>query len=224
METIFLVEDDKNLHALIKHAIEDAGFICVSAYDGFEASQKVSQEFSLVVLDVMLPGKDGWTLLRQFKKQDMKVILLTARAQEEDKLFGFELGANDYVTKPFSMKELIARIKAHLAPSNNFKKTLQQVGALKIDREKRKVWINDLLIQLNLKEFDLLKTFIDAKGNVLSRDHLLSMIWGYDYFGDTRTVDTHIKRLRKKIAPLDYIKTIHGVGYQLEVNDEPVDL
>jgi DNA-binding response OmpR family regulator len=224
METIFLVEDDKNLHALIKHAIEEEGFTCVSALDGIEASQKFSPDFSLVILDVMLPGKDGWTLLRQFKQYGMKVIMLTARAQEEDKLFGFELGAMDYLTKPFSMKELMARIKVHLNASSISKKTLKNAGLIKIDEEKRKVFINDILIQLNLKEFDLLKTFIDAKGNVLSRDHLLSAVWGYDYFGDTRTVDTHIKRLRKKIAPLDYIKTIHGVGYQFEVNDEPFDL
>lgn len=224
METIFLVEDDKNLHALIKHAIEEEGYECISAMDGIEASQKFSSDFSLIVLDVMLPGKDGWTLLRQFKKYNMKVIMLTARAQEEDKLFGFELGAIDYVTKPFSMKELIARIKAHLSVSKPSHSNIQSVGAIKVDTSKRKAWINDQSIQLNLKEFDLLTTFIDAKGKVLSRDHLLSAVWSYDYFGDTRTVDTHIKRLRKKIAPLNYIKTIHGVGYQFEVTDEPVHL
>lgn len=221
METIFLVEDDQKLNALIKTAVETAGFKCVSVFNGNDATDQFNDDFSLVILDVMLPGKDGWTLLRQFKKSEIPVILLTARASEDDKLFGFELGATDYVTKPFSMKELIARIHVHLKKTAH---DIIEMGQLKMDPKKRKVWIQDELITLSVKEFDLLKTFIESDGHVLSRDQLLNHVWQYDYYGDTRTVDTHIKRLRKKISPLNYIHTIHGVGYQFEVNDEPVHI
>jgi len=215
---ILLVEDEVKLHQLVKHALENASFEVFSAYDGDVAMALFKEtSFDLVVLDVMLPKTDGWRLLKTFKEKNIPVIMATARALEDDKLFGFDLGADDYLTKPFSLKELIARI--HVLLRRHQPSKLQEVGILKVDAAARSCFVDHAPVTLSLKEFDLLTGFLAHPNQALTREQLLNTVWGYDYFGDTRTVDTHVKRLRQKIAPFDGIKTVHGVGYRLEVSD-----
>jgi two-component system, OmpR family, response regulator ResD len=214
MATILLVEDEKKLHQLIKLALESAGFEVLSAYDGTEALTLVKKEsFDAAILDVMLPDVDGWRLLKTIKEREIPVIMATARSVEEDKLFGFELGADDYLTKPFSLKELIARV--HVLLKNRLIKRPSE--PLTIDLKARTCTVHGEKRALSVIEFDLLSVFIENPHQALSRDQLLNLVWGYDYFGDARTVDTHIKRLRQKLNPLDVIHTVRGIGYRFEV-------
>jgi DNA-binding response OmpR family regulator len=214
MVTILLVEDDKKLHQLTKHALESAGFEVLSAYDGTQALTLIKESsFEVAILDVMLPDVDGWRLLKTIKESDIPVIMATARSVEDDKLFGFELGADDYLTKPFSLKELIARIHV-LLKRRPIKHTYE---TLTLDVKARTCKVNGEERALSVIEFDLLNVFSENPHQVLSRDQLLNLVWGYDYFGDARTVDTHIKRLRQKLKPLDVIHTVRGIGYRFEV-------
>lgn len=217
MPKILLVEDEKKLHALVKHALENEGFEVVSAYDGLNAHRLLQDEsFDLAVLDVMLPGIDGWRLLKMAKEKKMAVIMTTARSMEDDKLFGFDLGTDDYLTKPFSLKELIARIKVLLKRNPS---TPKSSSVIFLDEQARTCLIKGHPVPLSVLEFELLKVLIKHPHQALSRDQLLNLVWGYDYFGDPRTVDTHIKRLRHKIAPLECIHTVRGIGYLFEVKD-----
>jgi len=217
MAKLLLVEDEKKLHTLIKHALENAGYQVFSAFDGRSAKDAIEgMFFDAAILDVMLPDMDGWQLLKAAQTKNIPAIMTTARALEEDKLFGFELGAEDYLTKPFSLNELIARIKVLL---KRHQPKLDIKGPIIMDPSARTCEVHQTPVHLSVIEFDLLHAFISHPNQALSRDQLLNLVWGYDYYGDARTVDTHVKRLRQKLAPLDAIHTVRGIGYKFEVKD-----
>ena len=206
---------------VIKEYLLNEGYKVLEAKDGFDALRVISDnKVDLIVLDIMMPKMDGFTCLSEIRKtKNIPVIMLSARKEETDKLNSFDLGVDDYVTKPFSPKELVARVKAHLkrTTSNNENYTYKN---LIVDYKGRKVTINDKEVNLTPKEYELLTYFIKNKGIALSREQLLNNVWDYDYYGDDRTVDTHIKMLRKSLG--DYrnlIKTIREVGYKYETEE-----
>ncbi|RKD34313.1 response regulator [Thermohalobacter berrensis] len=225
---ILVVDDEEHIVELIKFNLEKNGYEVVTAFEGEEALNKVyEEEPDLVVLDLMLPGIDGIEVCKRMKRdsitENIPIIMLTAKSEETDKVLGLEIGADDYITKPFSVRELIARVKAVLRRSKDTKKEEAQiikVGDITIDIEKHEVSKNGEKIDLTLKEFELLKILAQNKGKVLSRNYLLDKVWGYDYYGETRTVDVHIRHLRKKIEDenkhFKYIETIRGVGYKMK--------
>ncbi|MEZ0536406.1 response regulator transcription factor [Caldicellulosiruptoraceae bacterium PP1] len=213
---ILLVEDEEKIRKVIKLYLEKEGFIVEEATDGIEAIEKFKPStFSVVILDVMLPQKDGWSVLREIrKKDDTPVIMLTARGEEDDKIFGFDLGADDYVVKPASPKEIVARVKAILKRTKKDK----QSELLFIDKAAREVYVKGNRINLTQKEYELLLYLYERQNTALSREQILDAVWGYDYFGDLRTVDTHIKNLREKLGEIrEYIETVRGYGYRFEV-------
>lgn len=216
---IAVVEDDEKLRDILKRYLENEGYSVDFYEDGESALEGLeSYEYSLAVLDVMLPDMDGWSILRTIRrKSKMPVIMLTARSEEEDKLFGFELGADDYITKPFSGKELIARIKALLKRSMVYSvDSIVDIGSLSINTKYRQVKSEQENVDLTPIEYDLLLCFVDNVNIALSRDKILDIVWGMDYYGDERTVDTHIKRLRKKLGKSgEMIETVRGYGYRM---------
>ncbi len=218
---ILLVEDDMRLRKLVATYLRKEDFEVVEAEDGKIAMERWSEsEIDLVILDVMLPEYDGWTVCRNIRRESrVPIMMLTARSEENDKLFGFELGVDDYVTKPFSTKELVARVKALLKRSGKTSFEDEIVfGTLKINTKYHMVFINEEVIELTPKEYDLLVYFINNKNIALSREKILDGVWGHDYFGDLRTVDTHVKRLRKKLQEMsEYLSTVRGLGYRFEV-------
>ena len=226
---ILLVDDEKSLVKALKYNLTQDGYETVIAYDGMEALEKVkSEKPNLVILDIMLPEKDGWEVCRLIRQQsNVPVIMLTAKDDETDKIIGLELGADDYITKPFSVRELLARIKAllrrvQLDAVKNEKQILES-GDLKMDFEKHRVYRDGVRIDLTAKEFELLHILMNSPGKVFSRDTLLEEVWGYDYFGGTRTVDVHVRRLREKIEQdpgnPHYIITVWGAGYAFYAPD-----
>jgi DNA-binding response OmpR family regulator len=220
---ILTIEDDPHLRKIIVTYLKNEGYKYEEAQDGKQANLLLdANSFDLIILDVSLPDTDGWSILNQIR-QDSKtpVIMLTARSEEEDKLFGFELGADDYLTKPFSPRELMARIKALLLRSGRLNsKAAIQLGSLLVDDSKHSVRLNDSALDLTPIEYNLLFTFAQNVGIALSREKLLDLVWGIDYFGDTRTVDTHVKRLRQKLDTAgSMITTVRGYGYRLEVEE-----
>lgn len=219
--TILIVDDELLIRNVIKEYLLNEGYKVLEAKDGFDALRVISDnKVDLIVLDIMMPKMDGFTCLSEIRKtKNIPVIMLSARKEETDKLNSFDLGVDDYVTKPFSPKELVARVKAHLkrTTSNNENYTYKN---LLVDYKGRKVTINDKEVNLTPKEYELLTYFIKNKGIALSREQLLNNVWDYDYYGDDRTVDTHIKMLRKSLG--DYrnlIKTIREVGYKYETEE-----
>jgi len=220
-EIILVVDDEKNIRDLIKFNLKNEGYQVKTASDGEMALKKVDDTIDLIILDLMLPKVDGLAVCRSIRNdvyKDIPIIMLTAKGEEVDKIIGLEMGADDYVTKPFSPRELIARIKAILRRANdgsNNKKELSKIqkGDILLNVDSHEVYKNGVLMELTPKEFDLLKFFLNNQSRVLTRDILLERIWGYEYFGDTRTVDVHIRRLRKKIGD-KYIITVRGVGYK----------
>ena len=219
--TILIVDDEVRIRNVIKEYLLNEGYKVLEATDGFDALRVISDnKVDLIVLDIMMPKMDGFTCLSEIRKtKNIPVIMLSARKEEIDKLNSFDLGVDDYVTKPFSPKELVARVKAHLkrTTSNNENYTYKN---LIVDYKGRKVTINDKEVNLTPKEYELLTYFIKNKGIALSREQLLNNVWDYDYYGDDRTVDTHIKMLRKSLG--DYrnlIKTIREVGYKYETEE-----
>lgn len=219
--TILIVDDEVLIRNVIKEYLLNEGYKVLEAKDGFDALRVISDnKVDLIVLDIMMPKMDGFTCLSEIRKtKNIPVIMLSARKEEIDKLNSFELGVDDYVTKPFSPKELVARVKAHLkrTTSNNENYTYKN---LIVDYKGRKVTINGKEVNLTPKEYELLTYFIKNKGIALSREQLLNNVWDYDYYGDDRTVDTHIKMLRKSLG--DYrnlIKTIREVGYKYETEE-----
>ena len=219
--TILVVDDELLIRNVIKEYLLNEGYKVLEAEDGFDALRVLSDnKVDLIVLDIMMPKMDGFTCLSEIRKtKNIPVIMLSARKEETDKLSSFDLGVDDYVTKPFSPKELVARVKAHLKRTATNEENYTYKN-LKVDYKGRKVTINDKEVNLTPKEYELLTYFIENKGIALSREQLLNSVWDYDYYGDDRTVDTHIKMLRKSLG--DYrnlIKTIREVGYKSETEE-----
>ncbi|AFK85473.1 MULTISPECIES: response regulator [Thermoanaerobacterium] len=230
MSRILIVDDEKPIVEILKYNLEKNGYSTIEAYDG-EEGLKMAQEKNpdLILLDVMLPKMDGFTVLRILRQtMTTPILMLTAKEEEVDKVLGLELGADDYVTKPFSMRELIARVKANLRRSGisngETMSNVLSVNNLNIDLSKYRVEKNGKPIELTSREFDLLKFLVANRGLIFSREMLLEKVWGYEYFGDVRTVDVTIRRLREKIeddpANPRYIHTKRGVGYYFSEESE----
>ncbi len=224
MYKILVVDDEAKIREVIREYSEFNGFEVTEAEDGMTAVGLCKlNDYDIIIMDVMMPKLDGFSACKEIKKiKDIPVIMLSARGEEYDKLFGFELGIDDYMVKPFSPKELIARVNAVLTRHNpkdaSEKNDVLEFGGLVIDIPGRSVTIDGERIVLTPKEYDLLFFLVENKNIALSRDKLLSDIWGYDFFGDDRTIDTHIKNLRNNLGPYrDYIVTLRGVGYKFEV-------
>jgi len=219
-KTILVVDDEKNIVELAKLYLEKEGYRVEDARDGAEALAKIkSLQPALVVLDLMLPEIDGWEVCRRVRREsDIPIIMLTARGDDVDKIVGLELGADDYLTKPFNPRELVARVRAVLRRYQKATRPerIVKIGQVTIDPQRREVKVKGKPIELRTKEFDLLLTLARHKGIVLSRDQLLDMVWGYDFYGQTRTVDVHIAHLREKLAGSGLvIDTVWGIGYKL---------
>lgn len=224
---ILIVDDEEHILELIRFNLEKNGFDVLIKDNGEDCINLLEKErVDLVVLDLMLPGMDGLEVCKSIRRieglEKLPIIMLTARSEETDRILGLELGADDYMAKPFSVRELIARIKAVLRRSEDkqvVKQKILKVKNLIMDTEKHEVTVDGNPTELTLKEFELLKILIENRGKVLSRNLLLDEVWGYDYFGETRTVDVHIRHLRKKIGDDetgDFIETIRGVGYKMK--------
>jgi DNA-binding response OmpR family regulator len=219
---IMIVDDEADLSRLVAHHLKKEGFEPILASNGTEALRQIGEKgVSLVILDIMMPGEDGLQVCRQLRNRtdtaSLPIILLTAKDDESDKIIGLELGADDYITKPFSPKELVARVKALLRRTERKEtETGYTYHGLTLDKSRHEVKITGEKVTLTAKEFSLLEHLLKNKGKVLTRDLLLNTIWGYDYFGTTRTVDVHIRRLREKIPLLlKSIETVPSVGYKL---------
>ncbi|MGL4742574.1 MAG: response regulator transcription factor [Sarcina sp.] len=224
-KNILIVEDELRIIILLRDYLKKDGFIVIEASDGEEALKSFSEtNIDLVILDIMMPKIDGFEVCKTIRSvSNIPIILLTAREEEEDKLLGYELGADDYVTKPFSPKVLVAKVKALLkrTQTDNINKNLSNFNGLKINKLSHEVMLDGRELSLSPKEYDLLLYLTSNKGIALSRDKILDNVWGYDYFGDIRTVDTNIKRLREKLLhKSSYITTVRGSGYKFEVKDE----
>lgn len=219
---ILLVEDEKSLRKLMKAYYIKDGAEVFEAKDGVEAMEIFNDnKIDLIILDIMLPRSDGWSVCKKIREESqVPILMLTARSEENDKLLGFELGADDYMTKPFSLKELIARSKALLKRSQKAKgiEDIFLMKGLKIDNKSREVFINEKAIDMSPKEYELLNYFTNNPNQALSREMILDGVWGYDYYGDLRTVDTHVKRLRQKLEEYgERIVTVRSFGYRFEV-------
>lgn len=216
---LLIVDDDTHLRVLVRTYAEAENYQCTEAEDGNAALAALEEDdFDVVVLDVMMPGKDGFEVLAEMRKTcETPVILLTARKEEYDKLYGFNLGADDYVPKPFSPKELMARIKAVLRRGRSLADNSLRFGELEIFEQSRSAQLGGAGIALTPKEFDLLLFMAKNNHVALKRDQLLKKVWGFDYYGDTRTVDTHVKSLRERLGEYrTLIATVWGVGYKFE--------
>ena len=218
---ILVVDDEARMRKLVKDFLLVKGFTVVDAADGEEAldiffSQK---DISLILLDVMMPRVDGWEVLKAVRQySQVPVIMLTARGEERDELQGFGLGVDEYISKPFSPKILVARVEAILRRSKVVSADVTDVGGICINKAAHEVTIDGNPVELSYKEFELLTYFVENQGLALSREKILNNVWNYDYFGDARTIDTHVKKLRSKLGSKgDYIKTIWGMGYKFEV-------
>lgn len=225
MEKILIVEDEKNIVELLKYNLEKNDYSTDYAYDGEEGLNLFkNNKYDLILLDLMLPKITGLELCEKMKEinSEIPIIMLTAKSRETDKIEGLNIGADDYITKPFSINEVLARINALLRRVNRKNKNNKEIyGELEIDYKKYEVKIRDHIIELTLKEFELLKLLIDNKENPVSRDEILEKVWGYKFVGETRTVDVHIRNLRSKIEKDDsnpeYIKTVRGIGYKFGI-------
>lgn len=220
--TVLIVDDEERMRKLIKDFLIKKNYSIIEAKDGEDAVEKFNEnkeKIDLVLLDIMMPKQDGWSVLRKIRQESkVPVVMLTARGEEQDELFGFELGVDEYISKPFSPKILVARVEALLKRTKNEEKVLNNVGGIVIDDEGRTVTVDGSLIELSLREYELFKYLVDNKGVALSRDKILNNVWNYDYYGDSRTIDSHIKKIRHKIGKKGkYIKTIRGIGYKFEV-------
>ena len=220
--TILIVDDELRMRKLIKDFLLKENFNVLEAVDGEDALNVFNEnkdKINLILLDVMMPKKDGWTVLREIRNESkVPVIMLTARGEEQDELFGFELGVDEYVSKPFSPKILVARIEAILKRINGDKKIVRDYDGIVIDENGRTVTVDGKLVELSLREYELLKYLLDNEKIALSRDKILNNVWNYDYYGDSRTIDSHIKKIRHKLGKKGkYIETIRGIGYKFEI-------
>ncbi len=229
-KTVLVVDDEPNIVELARLYLTNEGFGVQVARTGAEALARFHyDEPALIILDLMLPEVDGWEVCRRIRREsDVPIIMLTARSDDIDKIVGLEIGADDYLTKPFNPRELVARAKAVLRRSTradqgrqaSMADTVMQVGNTRIDTDRHEVWVGERQVDLRMKEFELLLAFVQNLGRVLERDKLLNLAWGYDYFGDTRTVDVHVAHLRDRLAGSALcIQTIRGLGYKMVVED-----
>ena len=219
---ILIVDDESRIRKLIKDFIEQEEYSVLEAADGEEAVEQFESNINkvkLVILDVMMPKQDGWSALRQIRQiSNVPVIMLTARSEEQDELFGYELGVDEYVSKPFSPKILIAKIKAILQRTSPKEIEKKNYDGIEIDTEGRNITVDGKQIELSLREYELLKYLLDNENVALSRDKILNNVWNYDYYGDSRTIDSHITKIRHKLGKKGkYIKTMRGVGYKFEI-------
>ena len=220
---ILVVDDESRMRKLVHDFLTREGYAVVEAADGEEALDIFysDKEISLIVLDVMMPKINGWEVCREIRKiSKLPIIMLTAKGDESDELNGFEIGADEYISKPFSPKILVARVTALLRRANKIGETadIREAGGIVMDKTAHTVAIDGQNIDLSVKEFELLDYFMNNRGIALSRERILDSVWSYDYFGDARTIDTHVKKLRSKMGEKgDYIKTVWGVGYKFEV-------
>ena len=220
--TVLIVDDESRMRKLIKDFLMQKNYKILEAGDGEEAL-KVFEEnqnkISVILLDVMMPKLDGWSVLRQIRQTSkVPIIMLTARGEEQDELFGFELGVDEYISKPFSPKILVARVEAILKRTNQSQKEIKEYDGIEVDKEGRTIKVDGKQIELSLREYELLTYLLDNENIALSRDKILNNVWNYDYYGDSRTIDSHIKKIRHKLGKKGkYIKTIRGIGYKFEV-------
>jgi len=220
---ILVVDDESRMRKLVKDFLVRKKYDVIEAENGEEAMDLFfsNKDISLIILDVMMPKLDGWQVckeIRQYSK--VPIIMLTAKSDEKDELLGFQLGVDEYISKPFSPKILVARVEAVLRRTAGEEEEVIKVGGITLDRTAHEVKIDDKVIDLSFKEFELLTYFVMNKGVALSREKILNNVWNYDYFGDARTIDTHVKKLRSKMGSKgDYIKTIWGLGYKFEVDE-----
>ena len=220
---VLVVDDDKAIVEAIEIYLRGEGYNIFKAYDGAEALEVIKEEeIHLVIMDIMMPKLDGFSSYKEIKKiKDIPVLMLSARSEEYDKLFGFEIGIDDYVTKPFSPKELMARLNVIVNRNNKVEENnTMEFEGLKIDLDGRVVFVDDEIVELTPKEYDLLVYMVKNKNIALSRDKLLNQVWGYDFYGEDRTVDTHIKMLRNSIKEYrKFIITVRGVGYKFDTRN-----
>ena len=219
---ILVVDDESRMRKLVRDFLEKKGYSVLEAGDGIEAMDLFYREkdISLMILDIMMPKMDGWQVCREVRQQSkMPIIMLTARSDERDELQGFELGVDEYISKPFSPRILVARVEAVLRRSSSLiEESSKDIGGILIDKAAHLVKVDGTAIDLSFKEFELLAYFVENQGIALSREMILNSVWNYDYFGDARTIDTHVKKLRSKLGDKgNYIKTIWGMGYKFEV-------
>ena len=221
-EKVLIIDDEEKILNLVTSYLEREGYDIFTAQDGLEGL-KLSKEVNpdIIVLDIMLPGMDGIELLSQIRREsNVYVIMLTAKTEETDKIVGLSVGADDYVTKPFSPRELTARIKAALRrlklSGMEIEKDILSYNTIKMNLGSRKIWVKDQLIELTAMEYDLLRALAEHPGLVFSREQLLEKVWGHDYFGELRVVDVHIGHIRQKLGDDRYISTVRGVGYRFE--------
>lgn len=221
--TVLVVDDESRMRKLIRDFLIQKNYNILEAEDG-EKALKVYEEnkekISLILLDVMMPKLDGWSVLRNIRQENKKlpIVMLTARAEEQDELFGFELGVDEYITKPFSPKILVARVEAILKRSMPEAKELKSYDGIVIDNEGRTVTVDGKQVELSFREYELLKYLLDNENIALSRDKILNTVWNYDYYGDSRTIDSHIKKIRHKLGKKGkHIQTIRGIGYKFEI-------
>ena len=219
---ILVVDDESRMRKLLKDFLSAQGYKIIEPEDGEKASEVFEEnrnKIKLILLDVMMPKLDGWSVLRKIRQEsNLPVIMLTARGEEQDELFGFELGVDEYISKPFSPKILVARVEAIIKRVYGDTKQAKDYDGIVIDQEGRTVTVDGKPIDLSLREYELLKYLLDNENIALSRDKILNNVWNYDYYGDSRTIDSHIKKIRHKLGKKGkYIKTIRGVGYKFEI-------
>lgn len=221
---ILLADDESRMRKLVKDFLTRQNYVVIEAEDGEQACDIFFQQkdIALILLDVMMPRMDGWQVCREIRQYSkVPIIMLTAKGDEKDELLGFELGVDEYIAKPFSPKILVARVEAILRRTNSTEEKSIEIGGISLDKAAHQVKIDKENIELSVKEFELLAYFIMNKGVALSREKILNNVWNYDYFGDARTIDTHVKKLRSKMGKKgEYIKTIWGMGYKFEVENE----
>ena len=219
---ILVVDDESRMRKLLRDFLSAKGYQILEAEDGekaIEVFEENKNKIKLILLDVMMPKLDGWSVLRKIRQDsNVPVIMLTARGEEQDELFGFELGVDEYISKPFSPKILVARVEAILKRTYGDTKEIKDYDGITINQEGRTVKVDGKPIDLSLREYELLKYLLDNENIALSRDKILNNVWNYDYYGDSRTIDSHIKKIRHKLGKKGkYIETIRGIGYKFEI-------
>lgn len=221
---ILVVDDEERMRKLLHDFLTRQGYKILEAADGEKALEVFfdNKDIALVICDVMMPKLDGWGVVREIRQySDVPIMMLTARGEEQDELQGFRLGVDEYISKPFSTKVLVARVGALLKRYNLVNEELIEAGGIVIDKKAHEVKIDGEPVELSFKEFELLTYFVENAGIALSREKILNNVWNYDYFGDARTIDTHVKKLRSKLGTKeDYIHTVWGIGYKFEVTEK----